>query len=58
MIEEQNFNDTVYIFVDEAGDIDFSSKGSKHYVYYKKIEKYLIDIDLMTKNRDVNHYEK
>ncbi len=27
-------------------------------IYYKKIEKYLIDVDLMTKNRRVNHYEK
>ena len=26
--------------------------------FYKKIEKYLIDIDLMTKDRKVNHYEK
>ncbi len=26
--------------------------------YYKKIEKYLIDIDLMTKGREINHYEK
>ena len=25
---------------------------------YNKIEKYLIDIDMMTKNRDINHYEK
>jgi len=27
-------------------------------IYYKKIEKYLINVDLMTKNRKVNHYEK
>jgi hypothetical protein len=27
-------------------------------IYYKQIEKYLIDIDLMTKDREVNHYEK
>ena len=26
-------------------------------IYYKKIENYLIDIDLMTKDREVNHYE-
>lgn len=26
--------------------------------YYKKIEKYLIDLDEMTKDRKVNHYEK
>ena len=27
-------------------------------IFYKKIEKYLIDIDLMTKDRKVSHYEK
>jgi len=27
-------------------------------IFYKKIEKYLISIDLMTKDREVNHYEK
>jgi hypothetical protein len=27
-------------------------------IFYKKIEKYLIGVDLMTKNRKVNHYEK
>jgi hypothetical protein len=27
-------------------------------LFYKKIEKYLIGIDLMTKDRKVNHYEK
>ncbi len=27
-------------------------------IYYKKIEEYLIDIDLMTKDRKINHYEK
>ncbi len=27
-------------------------------IYYKKIEKYLIDVDLMTKDREINHYEK
>ncbi len=26
--------------------------------YYKIIEKYLIDVDVMTKDREVNHYEK
>jgi hypothetical protein len=26
--------------------------------YYLKIEEYLIGIDLMTKNREINHYEK
>lgn len=27
-------------------------------LYFKRIEKYLIDVDLMTKDRKVNHYEK
>ncbi len=31
VIEE--ISDTVYIFVDEAGDMDFSIKGSKHYMF-------------------------
>lgn len=26
-------SDTIYIFVDEAGDMDFSPKGSKHYMF-------------------------
>ena len=26
-------NDVAYIFVDEAGDMDFSSKGSKYYMF-------------------------
>ncbi len=29
----ENISDTLYIFVDEAGDFDFSSKGSKHYMF-------------------------
>jgi len=29
----ENISDTVYIFVDEAGDMDFSAKGSKHYMF-------------------------
>ncbi len=29
----QNTGDTVYIFVDESGDMDFTSKGSKHYIF-------------------------
>jgi hypothetical protein len=32
-IAAQNISDTVYIFVDEAGDMDFSAKGSKHYMF-------------------------
>jgi len=29
----ENISDTVYIFVDEAGDMDFSAKGSQHYMF-------------------------
>lgn len=32
-IESSTISDTVYIFVDEAGDMDFSPKGSKHYMF-------------------------
>ena len=32
-IKVQSVSDTVYIFVDEAGDMDFSSKGSKYYMF-------------------------
>jgi len=32
-IEMEDINDTVYIFVDEAGDMDFSVKGSKYYMF-------------------------
>lgn len=32
-IASQKISDTVYIFVDEAGDMDFSAKGSKHYMF-------------------------
>ncbi len=32
-IKPSNISDTVYIFVDEAGDMDFSPKGSKHYMF-------------------------
>jgi hypothetical protein len=28
-----SYNDVVYIFVDEAGDMDFSSQGSKYYMF-------------------------
>ncbi len=37
VIEE--ISDTVYIFVDEAGDMDFSSKGSKHYMFNFLVKK-------------------
>lgn len=32
-IKIQDSSDTIYIFVDEAGDMDFSAKGSKHYMF-------------------------
>jgi len=32
-ILHENIGDTIYIFVDEAGDMDFSVKGSKHYMF-------------------------
>lgn len=32
-VEIENISDCMYIFVDEAGDMDFSSKGSKHYMF-------------------------
>jgi hypothetical protein len=32
-INLENISDTLYIFVDEAGDMDFSQKGSKHYMF-------------------------
>lgn len=32
-VEVNDTNDTVYIFVDEAGDMDFSLKGSKYYMF-------------------------
>lgn len=32
-IAVESISDTVYIFVDEAGDMDFSAKGSKHYMF-------------------------
>lgn len=32
-IVNENINDAVYIFVDEAGDMDFSAKGSKYYMF-------------------------
>lgn len=32
-IPQSDVSDAVYIFVDEAGDMDFSQKGSKHYMF-------------------------
>lgn len=32
-INIENISDTLYIFVDEAGDFDFSARGSKHYMF-------------------------
>jgi len=33
-IKVQNISDTVYIFVDESGDMDFTAKGSQHYMFH------------------------
>lgn len=38
-IEIQSMSDTVYIFVDESGDMDFSKKGSKHYMFHFLVKK-------------------
>ncbi len=35
----ENVSDTVYIFVDEAGDMDFSAKGSRHYMFNFLVKK-------------------
>jgi len=32
-IKIHDISDTIFIFVDEAGDMDFSAKGSKHYMF-------------------------
>lgn len=32
-IPQSDIRDAVYMFVDEAGDMDFSQKGSKHYMF-------------------------
>ncbi len=32
-VVSETLSDTVYIFVDEAGDMDFSTKGSRHYMF-------------------------
>jgi len=38
-IEIENFNDIVYIFVDESGNRDFTSKGSKYFMFNFLIKK-------------------
>lgn len=35
----ENITDTTYIFVDEAGDMDFSEKGSKYYLFNFLVKK-------------------
>ena len=40
----ENVSDTVYIFVDEAGDMDFSPKGSKHYMFNFLVKKRPFDL--------------
>ncbi|GGD34235.1 hypothetical protein GCM10012288_05270 [Malaciobacter pacificus] len=42
----EHVNDAVYIFVDEAGDMDFSSNGSKYYMF-----------NFLIKNRPFNLHE-
>ena len=42
-----NTSNTLYIFVDEAGDMDFSSKGSNYYMF-----------NFLIKNRPFNLHEK
>jgi len=32
-------SEIVYIFVDESGDMDFSIKGSKHYMFHFLVKK-------------------
>ena len=39
LLKVQNISDTVYIFVDEAGDMNFSLKGSKYYMFNFLIKK-------------------
>ena len=38
-IKPANIEDVVYIFVDEAGDMDFSAKGSRHYMFNFLVKK-------------------
>lgn len=35
----ENITDTTYIFIDEAGDMDFSEKGSKYYLFNFLVKK-------------------
>jgi hypothetical protein len=42
----EHINDAIYIFVDEAGDMDFSSNGSKYYMF-----------NFLIKNRPFNLHE-
>lgn len=42
----EHINDVVYIFVDEAGDMDFSANGSKYYMF-----------NFLIKNRPFNLHE-
>lgn len=45
-VKVQSINDTTYIFVDESGEMDFSQKGSKHYMFH-----------FLVKNRPFNLHE-
>jgi hypothetical protein len=38
-IEIENFDDVVYIFVDESGNMDFTSSGSKYFMFNFLIKK-------------------
>ena len=38
-ITPADINNVVYIFVDEAGDMDFSAKGSRHYMFNFLVKK-------------------
>ena len=38
-IQVDNFDDIVYIFVDESGNMDFTSKGSKYFMFNFLIKK-------------------
>ncbi len=38
-IESENITDTTYIFIDESGDMNFTSSGSKHYIFNFLVKK-------------------
>ena len=38
-IKMEDFNDTVYIFVDESGNLDFTPNGSKYFMFNFLIKK-------------------